>query len=226
MQSLRRIVLYTFIPLLFSSCVKYYKYTNRFRKITKSNYSFIDTVYVKDYILCNSLRNINKNFFYPKGGEVVPINEDSVLAHFENAFNKLNIFVQFDTVRNNNCDNEFHENVLIRDRKINHKKIIEISKKSKRELVLVPYIYIDNIYENQIYFLSSGVPAGGDLVRNSYLNLGIYVLQNDKIIYFRSAHHFTISSHEDFEEEPKRQTQENWDKLVKMVMSDYIERLK
>jgi hypothetical protein len=226
MSRVKIIVLFFLSATLFSGCVKYYKFANKSRKIIKSSYSSIDSIYVKDYFLCNSLRDINKNMFSPKGGEVIPINEDSVLVHFRDAFNKLNIPVHFATTRINYCDSSFHENVLLNDKKVNHNLIKTISNKTNKKLVLVPFLYIDNIYKNQIYFLSSGVPAGGDLVRNSYLQIGIYILNDKEIIYFRSGKHVVISSHQDFEEEPKRQTQENWDKLVEMVMRDYIKRMK
>lgn len=224
MQSMRKVILFIFTLILVSSCVKYYKYTNRFRKITEKNYSLTDTIYVKDFILCNNSRDMNK--LLNPIGDVVPINEDSVLSIFKNAVSKLGASIEFIPMGENHCDYDFHRNHHLSFRKMNIEKIMKIGNNLSGKTVLLPVIYIENLYENQIYFLSSGVPAGGDLIRNSYLKIAMFILQDEEVIYFRSAKHGTISSHEDFEEEPKRQTQENWDKLVKMVMSDYIERLK
>jgi len=226
MFGLKNIILLILLAMLFGGCIRYYKYTNRNSRIVQSNYSLSDTVFVKDFILCNSLRNINKNIFSPKGGDMIAINEDSVLVHFKDSFQRLTIPVQFHTGSVNHCDSSFHRNVLVKDKITNHNTIKEISKKANERVVLVPLIYLDNVYENQMYFHSSGVAAGGDLIRNSYLNLAIYIINDGSIVYFKSGMHITISRHEDFEEEPKRQTQENWDKLVEMVMADYTQRAK
>jgi hypothetical protein len=221
---IRLILEVVFLVIISTSCVRYYKQTNRCKKVTKSMYSNTDTIHFYNYVLCNNIRNMNK--LLSPIGDVVPINEDSVLTILRQSLINLNLPYFFSPENQNYCDSDFHKNHHLKFKKIDHKKILEISSSKGGELVIVPIVYIDNLYENQIYLHSSGVPAGGDLVRNSYLKIGVYLLKNDEIIYFRSAKHFTISTHLDFEEKPKRQTQENWDKLVEMVMADYTQRSK
>jgi hypothetical protein len=195
------------------------------RKISNESLSGADRLYVKDYIICNSERDIKQNPIIPKGGLVLPINEDSVLACFQLALEKAKLPVLFNRNRDNFCDQEFHRNVRVRDRKINHQKIIEIAKNSPDSgLVMVPIIYIDNVYEYRVMPSPSGFAFGGNIVKNVYLSIAIYLVRDEKIVFFRSGRHYTYSNHETFEEEPKRQTQENWDKLVAMVMRDYLKR--
>jgi len=55
----------------------------------------------------------------------------------------------------------------------------------------------------------------------------IYFIENDEIIYLKSAWFGPVSSETATydEEPPKKLEQEHWDRLVRLVMSDYIKRL-
>ncbi len=206
-----------------TACLRYYKFNNERRKVVGTSYERSDTLYIQHYVLCNSLRNIKKHPFYPIGGEVIPINEDSVVQQLFASLGKLPLRIGLKAQRENHCDSSFHRNLLIRDKKVDRSKLRALALQSGERLVLVPFIYVDNAYENQINPLPSGA-ISGSLVRNSFLNLAFYIYREGELVYFRSGFHTTVSRHETFEEEPKRQTQENWDKLVAMVMRDYLKR--
>ncbi len=218
-------VLVIFFSILLASCGAGYRLTNTHRNISNRIFGSADTLMINSYVICNSERNIKKNPIIPKGGLVLSINEDSVMTCFQQALEKAKIPVIRNQNGTNFCDDEFHRNVLVKDRKINHQKIIDIAKRSAdNALVLVPVIYVDNVYEYRVIPSPSGFAFGGNIVRNVYLNIAIYIVENEEIVFFRSGWHGTNSNHESFDEEPIRQTQENWDKLVAMVMSDYLKR--
>lgn len=212
--------LFALLSLLLLSCSPYkYKLKYRTDHIVFKNYAKIDTIYVENFVLCNNLSRISIN-------ENIAINEDSVIAIFSNSIQLLNL-PHFVNLKDNLCDSEMHANRLLKLNKIDKYKII-CNSNSRDRLVMVPVLYIDNMSMKHLYVTSSGVPGGGEFLRDTFLKIAIYLVKNNEIIYLKSARYGPVSSETaTFDEDPPNKLeQEHWDKLVELVMSDYVKRLK
>jgi hypothetical protein len=197
-----------------------YKITNKKAQIVKNSYSSSDTILFQNFILCNNINTLFNN-------KKLKINEDSVLNIFFASVEKSGVTFVHKNKGSNFCDEEFHKNKLIKVKNISKSKIIEISKPNNT-LKAVPFIYINNRSLKHLYFTSKGIPGGGEYLRDTFLNIIIYFIKDNEIIYLKSAWYGPVSSETALPDEapPKKLEQEHWDKLVELVMRDYIKRMK
>jgi hypothetical protein len=207
------------VILICAGCSPYkYKIINKRAQVVKDSYS-ADTVFFQNFILCSNINTLFRN-------EQLIINEDSVLNVFINSVEKSGVSFVYESEGRNFCDEEFLKNKLIKAKNISTREIMEISKPNGT-LRAVPVIYINNRALKNRYFTSKGIPGGGGYLRDTFLNIMIYFIENDEIIYLKSAWFGPVSSETATydEEPPKKLEQEHWDRLVRLVMSDYIKRL-
>ena len=213
------------ILFLFLLGCRDYRVTNRRYSVVK-NYSK-SNICIQNYILCNNTRNVWN--IVELEGKNLELNTDSVFNVFKSAISKLELDIIIKDFNNNYCTNSFHSNHHLKIKNIDKEAILEVARYcTDAELILVPVIYLDNLYQRHIYFSSKGVPGGGYYMRDTFLNMVVYIVKNDEIIYLKSARFGPVSSETATPDEdpPKKLTQENWDKLVELVMRDYIKRLK
>jgi hypothetical protein len=188
--------------------------------IVKKSYP-IDTILISDYISCYGLRNTI-------GIESTPptlFNKDSLFNHFEIALKNTDLVFKMDDNNLNQCDSIFHSYWAMKINQVDKKKIKSLT--TGKNLTLVPFIYFDDYYRKYIYFSSTGVAGGGGYIKKPYLKMIVFLLDGDNIIYARSAIHFGKGHHVNEKEDiDKVISQDHWDKLVELVMKDYIKRLK
>jgi hypothetical protein len=217
---LKKIVAILTVFSLFIGCSpNKFKLTNKRHHTAQKQYSQHNKIYIENYILCNNLARLFRN-------EIVPIEEDSILNIFSEALNQLNL----PTVINynvNHCDSSFHANRRLKIKKIDDEELKKIADTNEDKIVMLPIVYIDNISMKHSYVTSSGIPGGGTYLRDSFLKIAIYLIKNNEIVYMKSARFGPVSSETAtyYEEPPKKLEQEHWDRLVRLVMSDYIKRL-
>jgi hypothetical protein len=179
----------------------------------------LDTVFVADYISCYSLRSI----LHQKKFQKIKFNSDSLFIHFKIALKNTGLLTKINEINKNHCDSVFHSNFKINLKKIDKEKINQVSK--DKNLILVPLIYFDDTYRYSSY-VTAGGSGGGGLIKCTYLKMAIYLFKGEDLVYVRSGIHFGRDYYPDnIEEIQKGITQEKWDKLVNLVMRDYINRL-
>jgi len=219
LMNLKPVPILLIIILLFGGCSpNKFMFRNKSQHIILKSYEKIEEIYLEHYVICNNINRLTKN-------EVAEINEDSVLNIFSAALKKSNIKIIINS-KENLCDSTSHFNVPVKLSKIDNDKITSISNPDST-LKLFPVIYINNRSLKHLYFTSNGIPGGGEYLRDTFLTIVIYLIKNNEIIYLKSARYGPVSSETATydEEPPKKLEQEHWDRLVRLVMSDYIKRL-
>jgi hypothetical protein len=216
---MRLIAIFSLVFIFISCTHNKLKIRDKKKHIIHNSYEKIDEIYIENYVLCNNINRWKRN-------EMVKINEDSILNIFNKALEKTKINI----IRNekeNFCDNHFHYNIPLKLSKVDTKIIINSPTNDSR-IRLFPIIYINNLSLKNIYITSSGIAGGGEYLRDTFLTIVIYLIKDSEIIYLKSARYGPISSETvTYDEKPPKQLeQEHWDKLVELVMRDYIKRLK
>jgi hypothetical protein len=210
------------IIILFTGC-KAYRFDYKRQHIVVPNYNSADTLLLSGYVLCNSLRNDNKLNSEVDFGEGV--NLDSVFDIFKTSISKLNLPIKF-YENENRCDSSFRANWRMKidetNSNISRVKVIDTS----NVIQIIPVVHLTNFYQKHIY-VSGGVFGGGHYIKQTILRVMIYVVKGDEIIYLKSAKYFGETYHSNNPKETRTNLeQEHWDKLVELVMRDYIKRLK
>lgn len=208
------------------SCVPEYMVDNKWRKtfleeeLEGKTLSNRDTLYIKDFVLCRSYQPLLEKRDYSRFKSV---EEEILMSTFFTALNKLNVPVVIEPNRENRCDESFYENYYFRMGKIDFDQIREMAKSHRDKIVLIPFIYSSTIWRPGC--------GGGTMTPNdcflvvNFLHIGIFMVYDDRVFYRKTVRH-TLSSEVETEESPySMQTQENWDRLLMMVMEDYFERL-
>ncbi len=215
----RNVLVLLTIILPFVGCSPYkYKVSDAKHHIKRKSYVRSEDIHLQNYVVCN---NINRRF----RNKSVIVRYDSVLNILSDALEKSGIKI----IRNegrNFCDSTFHFNTLVKLKKIDINKIISIANYDST-LTLIPVIYINNRSIKNSYITSSGIPDGGYYLRDTFLTIAVYLIKDNEIVYLKSAWFGPVSSRTaTYNEEPlKKLEQEHWDKLVRLVMNDYIDRL-
>jgi hypothetical protein len=197
--------------------------------ISKKEYKR-DTLFISDYSVCVSLSNSFhtlslRNRQYDEKEFSIFFNKDSIFNHFTNALTLLNIPFKIRNSSNNFCDSALYVNWRMNIKKIDFEKI---KKNNKNDgLTLVPIIYLDNHHRTNTYMTSGGVIGGGELKKQTILTVLVVIIDGEEIIYLSSGKHFG-KEYEALDVKDTRTyiKQEHWDKLVELVMRDYIKRMK
>ena len=214
------IILILFFLMLGCNTNLKYRETNRCWDVVNKHYSYKDTLFVKDYIVCYTAKEEDDDIFtFNRSRRMTPINADSVFDVFRNALNKTGLPIKYDSISRNRCSYDIKKKYpkIWRRRS---KEILELFSIENR-VVLVPYI---NIYETWGVVLKGSPATEGDFFRNSFLSIGLFIVQNDKVVYKKTVRHVVSLNYESREDPIIRQTQVHWNKLVELGMKDYRER--
>ena len=207
-----KIMLFT---LLLQGCSPY-THKNKRHYVIKQSYNENEVIYLENYVLCSTSRNTWKV-------EPIEINEDSLISIFKASLENLDVLIQYNPDKQNYCDSTFWQNPNLYAKKIDENKIIEIANSKNGELKMVPVINIDNSFRSHFFITPSRATGEGRYV-DKFLIILIYLVRGEEIIYFKSM--FYGESKESHLSILNHVHQENWDKLVELVMRDYIKRLK
>jgi hypothetical protein len=198
------------------------RYQNEGKKYFNSYYDKNDTVYLKDYILCSSMRNM----FIGNKTSAYYINPDSIFGIFKNSLEQFDFPIKFYSKSNVYCDSSFY---LKRLTNIKSDEIIvseTIESIGSGKIQMVPVILIDN----SDMVVGSVSPAGAlntQKSRSTFLRIIIYLTRDDQIIYkkamFYSAKPAYVNDGQKVEVNIK---QEHWNELMRRIMKEYVQRLK
>jgi hypothetical protein len=206
--------------VLLSSC-GLPRYTKKSEKVIKGSYS-MDSLRMSNYVFYHNVTNswgVVQDFTHN-------FDQDSVLRILKGSLDRLPLNVKFDTVITNFMGDSFHVNWRRPFTKDIEQTII-FSTNNKNELQLVPLIKIESNYQSGMYFTSSGGVGGSRYVMREKIILIFYIIENNSIVYARSALSLspTYPAY-DMRETMHLLTQKDWDELVALVMKDYVERIR
>jgi len=122
----------------------------------------------------------------------MPIDTDSVMEVAGKSFAKLKIPFRNDFLLGKNyVDSAFYKNQVIKIKDINEDWIKEIAGDTKGRLTLVPFIYIFNSISFTGYITSGGMAGNNGFHLMTFLNLMVFIVKNDEIVYSSQALHST-----------------------------------
>jgi len=209
--------------LLFNSCFSKTGYVYKQRRFYhfESYYSNKDTLYMNDFIMYGiNTKNSIKNYIE------VNINYDSLINIFKHSLINTDAPIILEKSRQNLGISIFKENHMGKFRKINKDDLFEIAKINTNNFKLIPVIRLN-------FTTSTGLTtSGADTYPHflCFLDIAIFVIKNNKIVYFKNMTHmesvdgeFHPYKYEDFHIPIP---QEHWDGLVREVMKEYMERLR
>jgi hypothetical protein len=214
---------------IITGCHREFSRLNKGNSKVEKFYSHSDSLIIKNYVLYNSQAHANLSH----NSLPIPIHEDSVMQVAWESFDKLDLpIVSHLEKGQNHIDSTFYKDYLIRIRKIDKEWIKEVAGESNDHLVLVPVISILNKIGFTGFISSGGMAGSSGFIMNSFVNLIIFIVQNNEIIYISQIRHSSdttkANSRSEAEAIPPAPlvTQEVWDELVRLAMEDYIKRLK
>lgn len=209
------------VLLILAGC-QHLRLTHKRDHILNRAYAWSDTLYLNDFVLCNTLRN---EWNLKKEQEFdTQVDLDSVYDIFKSSLKKIELPIKISNGENK-CDSIFRSNWRMRVE--DTKQHVHKAKNNElRSLQLIPVIHATNFYERP-YYIVGGVPGGGYYVRQTILRITIFILDGEEIIYLRSGAYFS-ESYRAYNKGNTRTnlTQEHWDNLVELVLRDYVKRLR
>ena len=208
--------------LLFFSCMSngYNLKQRRFYNF-ESSYNKTDTMYLSDFIFYN-LQDLGGLNNYRE----IYLNEDSLFSLFKISINKLDLPLIIADENKNLKTTDCIKNPLLKYKKIKKDSLFSIANKNLNKLSLVPIIYLN--YTSRTHITISGADPYPHYL--CFLNIALFVISDNKVIYFKNMYHVEIVDAEyhpyKFEDFHIPIPQEHWDGLVREVMREYIERMK
>jgi len=210
------------LSICFICSCKRYRFHNKQQHVINTRYEKGDTLLMSGYVLCNTLRNSYKLKKEQEFEEY--INLDSIFDIFQSSLTKLNLPIKF-SENKNGCDSLFRANWRMKIDETN-KNIAKLKTGNKDIVQLIPVVHVTNFYQKHVY-VQNGLFGGGHYIKQTILELMIYVIKGEEVLYLRSGTYFG-KSYLSYDPKDTRTNleQEHWDKLVELVMRDYINRLK
>jgi hypothetical protein len=215
--------------LLASGCNKEYRKLSKSKSINQSANSVLDSIHLENYILYNTIDHLS----FIKNNRPMPINTDSVMEIVGESFNKLKIpVVNNNYIGDNHIDSVFYKNQVIKIKDIDKDWIKNIAGDTKDIMILIPFIYIFNRITFTGYITSGGIAGNNGFHLMTFLNMMVFIVKNNEIVYSSQALHTTERTWADSRAEAEAippaplVKQEHWDELVRLTMEDYMKRLK
>lgn len=215
------LLLLIFVLTLTRCSDSFYRKDNVIHYVKKKRYD-LETVVLKDYVFQSVLSPglIRTN-------HVDDLRQDSVFNIFTNALKKTDLNVSIDSINTNKVDKEFTDNIYMKYRKINLDKIFQMAENNEDRVVMVPIMSINSYYTGSTSVAASSDAFSHSKIYNTILSLTVFLIKNREIIYFKSIHSGISEKVKDYEQENRAKLPVDlWNKLVKAVLKDYIERVK
>jgi hypothetical protein len=197
------------------------------KSVTKKEYKN-ESLLIRNHAVYSSKRENSL------GSENMPfrIDKDSLVQVVFKAFEGLGIDSLKIVGGQNLIDSTLYIKPAFTFGRIESSYLKDLAGNSEGVTVLVPLVYAYNDFSFTGFISSGGMSGNSGWYFISFLNLFVYIIRDDQIIYSR---HFVYKSDQvwaDTEEEilavpPLAAVkQEHWDELVRLAMKDYIKRMK
>jgi len=205
------------LGLCISSCREYSK-TNRSRHLLKAEYGVLDTLVIKNGLICANSGGLKI--------KPLEINRDSVLLVFFEAFKKLPCKVKFKNGKLY-CNRRFIGYERLKYRLFDFSELESLADEEERH-VLIPLINYNYIPTRNIYVTTTGAVGGGGFSKKVVLELVVLIFKDKKLVYFNSGlfNSPTVETSLSTDYIDSIIKQESIDSLVQLTMKDYIERLR
>jgi hypothetical protein len=220
---MRIILILLVFVLVLSSCFSKDGYIYKQRRFYQFDSYYIskDTLFMNEFILYGTnTRHSIKNYVE------VSLNSDSLKTIFDRALTKTAVPIIFQKSSKNLGISIFKENPKLKFKKININDLFDIAYNNANNFKLIPVIALN-------FTTSTGLStSGADTYPHflCFLDIAIFVIKNNKLVYFKNMVHMEKVDGEyhpyKYEDFHIPIPQEHWDGLVREVMKEYIERLK
>jgi hypothetical protein len=164
--------------------------------------------------------------------EPFPINKDSLSSVVFNSFDRLEIDFLKIVGGQNLIDSALYVKPAFNFRRVDISYLKELAGSTEGVTVLVPLVYAYNRFSFTGFISSGGMSGSSGWYFITWLNLFVYVIRDDQVIYsrlivYKSDQVWADSRDEILAVPPLVAVkQEHWDKLVRLAMKDYFKRLK
>jgi hypothetical protein len=205
-----------------------YHRKSKSKSITQKSYSLADSLVVKNYGLYNSREEVllvpNKKPF--------EVNKDSLVLVFQASLNRVGLQNLKIDIGENLIDSSLNERSVVRSKHIDNSYLKRIAGITDSLTVFLPLIIVNNQFQFTASFTSGGGFNDNGWNAITWLNLMVYVMKEQKVIYSRHIRYKSEIIWADTKSEilavpPLAAVkQEHWDELVRLAMEDYIKRLK
>ena len=222
--------------LVLTGCT--YRYHGRIHHIVKKKYE-PETLYIPNYIFCVGLYRESLSMWeigkLPKHDDEIDFHNyfdtDSIFKSFLFTLDRMKIPVniKLNSLNTNYCDETFLKRRKTRFKDYQLERILEIIGDTQGKTILFPVIFLENRYRSKASgkIIGGEVMGGGGLyIKQFLLNILVLVVQDNEIVYMRAGHYFGDTYYTGNKQNPTLfLEQKHWDRLVKLVMKDYIKRL-
>jgi hypothetical protein len=199
----------------------------KFKSVTQKHYQF-EPLLLRNHTIYNSRQKVS--FFSEY--EPFQIDKDSLRQVVFDVFEGLDIDSLKIVGGENLIDSALYKNPTFNFRKIDSGYLTELAGNTEGVAVLVPLVYAYNLFSFTGFISSGGLAGSSGWYFISYLDLIVYIVKDQKVIYSRHIRYKSDQVWADSEDEilavpPLAAVkQEHWDELVRRAMKDYIKRLK
>jgi hypothetical protein len=229
MKYILNIVIFYVIVLIHTGCYVHDVYYKRSKsKSVKSRSYPKDQLLLRNHAIYNSrdeltLTNYNAPF---------EINKDSLSQVLFNSFGKLGLSNLKLDFGENFIDSTLYKKREFNMRLIEPQYLNKLAGNTVDKTILLPIVYSYNRFSFTGFISSGGISGDNGWYILTWLDLIVYIIKDEKIIYSRHIRYKSdqvwAESKEEIEAVPPLAAvkQEHWDELVRLAMEDYIKRLK
>jgi hypothetical protein len=200
----------------------------KFKRMTQRQYKS-EPLLLRNYAIYNSRTKLS---FFAEN-EPFHVDKDSLGQAVFSVFDGLDIDSLKIVGGANLIDSTLYQHPFTFNlRRVNGSYLKELAGATDGVSVLVPLVYGYNRFSFAAFISSGGLAGSSGWYFISYLDLIVYIVKDDQVIYSRHIRYKSDQVWADTEEEilsvpPLAAVkQEHWDELVRLAMKDYIKRMK
>jgi hypothetical protein len=199
----------------------------KLKSVTKKEYKK-EALLIRNYAIYNSRRETS----FISENKPFPVNKDSLHQVVFGIFHSLDIDSLKIVGGQNLIDSALYVKPAFNFRRVDNSYLKELAGNTKGVSILIPLVYAYNNFSFTGFISSGGMLGSSGWYFITYINLFVFVICDEQIIYSR---HFVYKSDQVWVDSKDEilavpplvaVKQEHWDKLVRLAMKDYIKRLK
>ena len=240
MKKKYQFILFT-IALFLSGCYGQYKSKGKCCEIISKKYRLNEPILLKNYVIYNTM---DFNNIVSSNSMMWQTDFDSLINVFGSALNKLKLPVINKSYLGDNFTEFYHiEKPPLRFIKFDDDWIVSVVNLGDTQilskmlpdssLILLPVVYLYNTVNFTGFMSSGGVAGDNGFFVHTYFYTMVYMIKNEQIVYkkfirYKSEKSQNFNTRQEAVENAFAPMikQEHWDEIVRLVMNDYVKRLK